>query len=135
MTKRTPSQCGRWSRGSGQRYERKIANLLKPLFPDAKRGLQSRNGTAEAPDVMNTPFYLELKHQASPNILAALNQADLARYKVTEEGTKQVDFRPPVAITNRKNCKYNHGDVVTMRFVDWLELVKTAQHNSKDVSK
>ena len=132
MTKeRTPSQIGKWSRGSGQRHERKIANLMKPLFPDAKRGLQSRGGTAEAPDVTNTPFFIECKHRASPNILAALNQADLARYEVTEKGTKQVDFRPPVAITNRKNCKYNHGDVVTMRFADWLELVERAEKDYK----
>lgn len=127
MTKRTPSQRGRSSRVCGQTHERKIANALKHLFPGARRGYQVRGGTSKAPDVDGTPFYIECKHRKQPNILAALTQADLARYKVTEEGTKQVDFRPPVAITNKKFDKRGHGDVVTMRFGDWLDLVERAE--------
>ena len=126
MTK-TPSQRGKANRACGQRHERAVKTKLQALFPEAKRSIQSRGGTADAQDVEGTPFAIECKHQMSPNILAALAQADLARYTVTEAGTKLTDSRPPVAITRRKKGKYYQGkDVVTMRFDDWLELVRKA---------
>ena len=127
MTERTPSQRGKANRSCGQRHERAVKDKLKELFPEAKRSIQSRGGTADAQDVEGTPFAVECKHQISPNILAALAQADLASYTVTEEGTKLTDPRPPVAITRRKKSKHYQGkDIVTMKFEDWIDLVKKA---------
>ncbi len=124
---KTKSQIGKSSRRCGQTHERAVKNKLKELFPEAQRSIQSRGGTADAQDVEGTPFAIECKHQKLPNILAALAQADLARYTVTEEATTLTDNRPPVAITRRKTGKYYRGkDIVTMKFEDWFELVKRA---------
>jgi len=128
MAKRTPSQRGKTNRTSGHTMERQTAILLRDTFPDAKRGYQSRGGTSAAPDVDGTPFYIECKHELLPNIPKALMQAELGRYKVSEEGTKIVDKRPPVAITKRKKAgPYKGKRLVTMRFEDWLELVARAE--------
>lgn len=42
VKERTASQKGRHSRTKGHSYEREIVNKLKPLFPNAKRHLESQ---------------------------------------------------------------------------------------------
>lgn len=44
----------------GKRFERQVANLFKPYFPNAKRGLQYQ-ADEYVPDVVNTRFYIECK--------------------------------------------------------------------------
>lgn len=52
-------------RKKGHDFERWVAaELRKAGYPDAKRGFQTRGGTAEAADVEGTPFYIECKHRA-----------------------------------------------------------------------
>jgi hypothetical protein len=61
-------------RTKGHTFERQIANELKEIFPNARRGLQYRDG-GECPDVEGTPFHIECKRGKKPNPRAALAQA------------------------------------------------------------
>lgn len=61
-TQTDASKRGRRSRNKGRAFEQLVARKLRAHFPAAKRGFQSRGGTAEAPDVTGTPFYVECKH-------------------------------------------------------------------------
>ena len=55
----TRSAKAKTSNAKGKSFEREVANLFKPLFPNAKRSFgQARNG-AESPDVVGTPFWIE----------------------------------------------------------------------------
>jgi len=112
---------GRSSRVKGHGYERKIATLFRKFFPNAKRGFQTRGGTAEAPDVDGTPFYIECKRQKNNcSLPAALKQAEAGQYVVTDEGTTRRDLRPPVAI-----CKNDRErDMVAMYLDDFMKLVE-----------
>ena len=69
---------GKFSRDKGKRGERATANELRDVFPDLsiKRGLQSRDGGAEVPDVVGIPgLHIEVKTGKLPNPRAALAQA------------------------------------------------------------
>lgn len=89
-----------------------MAERLRHLWPDARRGLgQARTG-AEAPDVDGSPWWVQTKHGARPNIPAAMRQA-------ARDATAAHDDRPPVAIT-----RANRGPVlVTVRLEDWLDVM------------
>lgn len=99
---------GKASRTKGHNFERKVANALKPIWPGAVRGTQTRGGTSQEPDVDGTPYYIECKKGKRTNIKAALKQA--------LDGS---DGRPPVAISqdDRKPI------IVSMYFDDWYALV------------
>lgn len=100
---------GRASRDKGKRGEREVAKRLRPLFPGARRGIQSRGGGAEAADVVVPHLHVEVKLGASPNIRAALAQAI-------------ADSKPglwPVAYTRRDREDW----IVTMRAEDFEELL------------
>ena len=112
---------GRASRLKGHNWERKVANIFKPIFPDAKRGFQTRGGTAEEPDVKGTPFYIECKRMKRCNEIAALRQAETALYEETECGTRRVDDRIPLA-----DCKSDRQKAtVTMYLEDFLPLIRS----------
>jgi hypothetical protein len=100
---------GARSRTKGKVGEREVANRLKAIFPDAKRGIQSRGGGAEIADVIVPHLHVEVKRQRLPNPVAALAQA-------------VADAKPglwPVAYTRR-----DHGEwLVTMRADDFEELL------------
>ena len=104
---------GKLSQRKGADFERWAANALRTVWPNAKRGLVQRRDASEGADVENTgPFWIECKHQAHPNIDAAVTQAEKA-----SAGTGQW-----VAAITRKTG----GQVlVTMTLDDWLELVGT----------
>lgn len=109
LTLEEKSKLGRKSRRKGQNFERLIANELKQLWPEAKRGLQSRGGTKEVPDIENTPFYFELKHGNTTYPKKALEQAREAS-----------DGRTPIAITRDTNGPI----LVTMDFEEFMSLHK-----------
>lgn len=71
---------GKFSRDKGKRGEREYANLIKPFFPDARRGAsQSRSGS-DAPDVVaGANFWHECKIGKRTNPKAALEQASEAK--------------------------------------------------------
>jgi hypothetical protein len=93
---------------------------MRDLFPDAKRGYQTRGGTKEAPDVDGTPFYIECKKGKRTNIKAAYRQAESAAMAAHHANRRSI--RPPVAITQ------DDRDVilVTMDLAEWKALVKRA---------
>ena len=70
---RTNAQRGRYARCRGQVAERKVAIWLRQWFPDTKRGLQSRDGS-ECPDVIGTPFWIEVKARKKMPSLNQINK-------------------------------------------------------------
>ena len=104
---------GASSRRKGHSFEREIARLFRGLFPQARRGIQTRDGGGEAADVVIPFFHLELKRQIRCNIKAALRQA-------AEECSAG---KVPVAI-----CRDDYeAATVTMRLDDFMDLVKEAK--------
>jgi len=100
---------GAHSKRKGKAGEREVAAQLRHIWPDARRGIQSRGGGAEIPDVEVPCFHVEVKRQSRPNIPAAVRQA-------------MADAAPgkwPVAWTRADRGEW----LVTMRAEDWLELV------------
>lgn len=100
------------SRRKGADFEREIAERLRVLWPDARRGLGQARSGADAPDVDGAPWWVQCKHGARPNIPAAMRQA-------ARDATAAHDERPPVAIT-----RANRGPVlVSMRLEEWLDVM------------
>jgi len=65
---------GKAERTKGHNFERLVANIFKPYFGGARRGIQYRDGS-DAPDVVEAPWWIECKHQKNVSIKAALRQA------------------------------------------------------------
>lgn len=78
----------RYSRTKGATFERAVANRMREVWPDAKRGFQSRG--AEAPDVDGTPWWVECKADEKIAPRAALSQ-----------GRRDTDGRPVVVVLKR----------------------------------
>lgn len=105
------SRRGRRSREKGRVFERLVAKLLRAVWPDAKRGFQSRSGK-DGCDVEHTPYWLELKCGQRVNVRAAMRQALAA-----------TDGRPVVVVSRE-----DRGEIlVTMKFEDWRELAVWAE--------
>lgn len=82
---------GKASRAKGHGYERDVANYLKPIYPNAKRGLQGRDG-AEACDVEGTPLFIECKrHRKITGPLALYRKA-------CEDAASDPEQRPAVMV-------------------------------------
>lgn len=92
-------------RRKGKRVEREIAERLRSVFPDAKRGFQSRSGRDDC-DVAGTPYWVEVKGGKCPNPRAALRQA-----------IEDTDGRPPLVVVQDDRCE----PFVVMRLSDWLD--------------
>lgn len=98
------------SRRKGHNFERLIAAELRDNFPQARRGLQSRDGGA-APDVAGVPgIWIECKRSRRPNIPAAIRQAQAASAPrcVLIAAVTKADGEEPL---------------VTMPWRDWKELL------------
>jgi hypothetical protein len=96
---------GLYQRMKGKRVERAVAELIRRVFPDAKRGFQSRAGTDQC-DIEGTPYWFEIKGGKCPNPRAALKQA-----------IEDTDGRTPVVVVKDDRCE----PFVVMRLSDWLE--------------
>lgn len=66
---------GSHQRDKGKRGEREAALVWRDIYPDAKRGLQSRTGT-DAPDIEGTPWWIEVKTYARHAALRFLERAE-----------------------------------------------------------
>jgi len=66
---------GKRSRTKGIVWEREVARRLRAIYPEARRGAQSRTGS-DAPDVMGLPWHVECKCGVKPNPRAAMEQAE-----------------------------------------------------------
>lgn len=101
---------GKLRRRKGRAYEQQVARDCRAAGLDARRGLQSRDGS-EAPDVVADPLSIECKHGKRPNVVAALMQA--------QENANKGTY--PVAV-----CKQDGCDAVAVLFwSDLLEIVAT----------
>lgn len=91
--KRTRSQNGRRSRAKGHAFEREVAAAFRPVAPDAERCIaQTRTAAREGCDVEGTPFWIECKVGARPNVLDAMRQATRDRGE---------DTRPVLVVAKR----------------------------------
>lgn len=112
---------GASQRRKGHDWEREVARRFRELYPEACRGYQTRGGTAEEPDCKGTPFFIECKVGAMPNLKNALVQAN--------EGMKQRmlkgdSAKPPIAV-----CKWDRGPaIVGMYLEDFLALIRLSRH-------
>ena len=98
------------SRQKGKRGEREIVAALKPIFPEARRGYQYRDG-AEVADVVNTgPWWVEAKLGNSHSPHAALKQAVLASAK---------SGLTPVAICRRDR----EEAIAVLRLGDFIKMI------------
>ena len=68
---------GKSQRRKGQRGERETAILWRSVYPDARRGSQSRSGR-DAADVEGTPLWVECKTLARIAAMRHLEQAEAA---------------------------------------------------------
>ena len=100
-------------RRKGHDSERWVARQLREIEPSVKRGLQSRGGTAEEPDVHFPGLHIECKCQKRPDAWAALKQA--------AEAAAGTDV--PVAICKRSGTE----PVVTMHFADWVAMLRKSR--------
>jgi hypothetical protein len=103
---------GRASRRKGHDWERDVAELLRPIWPNAKRGLgQARE--ASVCDVEGTPCWIECKVGAQVSIMAAMKQA-------LHDGKKANDNRIPLVIAKRDR----EEPIVTMQLGAFLHLIR-----------
>ena len=100
------------SRDKGKRGEREIVALLRDLYPDARRGFQSRQGDDEA-DVECTPWWIEVKRV----------KAQETPRKAMAQAVAATDGRVPVVFSRRDNSDW----LVTMRVSDWLDVVRRGE--------
>lgn len=106
---------GKSQRTKGHNEERAVARDLREIYPDAKRGYQTRGGTAEAPDVDGTPWFWECKVGQRPNPRRALLQA-----------TAATDGRVPVASTKVDR----QPRMVSLWYDDWLVICRELERLS-----
>ncbi len=112
---------GKSQRTKGAAFERLVANLLKPLWAEARRGLVQSRAAGEDSDVTGTPFWIECKAHRQVSIPAAYAQATAAK-------AQRADPRPALVVS-----KNDRGEVLaTMSLADWMQLVERAQ-DQRDV--
>jgi len=112
------AKIGRRSRQKGAQGERDVANMLKPIYPEAARGglLQSQYGKdSNACDVEHTPWFIEVKRGARPNIQGAMDQANDA-----------TDGRPPLVITRKDRGQWL-ATLELDRFIHIIKILKEYQ--------
>lgn len=111
---------GARSRRKGASYERELANRWRDsgLYPDAERGIGQARSGGDVPDVTGTPWWVEAKCQARPNVFAALEQA--------EEAT---DGRAPIVVACRRvaGAPSKASTVVAMRLEVFEALVRSVR--------
>ncbi len=108
-------------RTKGHGFERYVANKLKHLFPDARRGIdQTQAGTQ--PDVEGTPFWVEAKHWAAPP----------SPWKVFQQAVDKMavvgDCRPPLIVV-RRTRGFTYW---ALKEEDFLALLEKAYATSQD---
>jgi hypothetical protein len=106
---------GAASRRKGHDWEREVAQRMREVFGEAKRGLSQARGGAEGADVEvpeEAGLWIECKAGKRVNMTAALEQA------LRAIGTQRVAM--PVAICRQDRC----DPTATMYLGDWEDLVR-----------
>lgn len=119
MTVVNKSKQGKTSRRKGRDYQARLAKRFRDngTFTNASstHSAQSRRQGYKPPDIEGTPYWIECKHQKSPDILGSLKQAE-------QEATTASDQRPAIAIIKHHG---ERGDpIVVMRLKDFERLVQ-----------
>ena len=138
---RNPSQIGRYARTKGARFEREVAEALRVLFPEAKRGIGQTRCAGEVPDVSGTPLWIEAKFRKKFSILDAMAQAERAAAMNTQTPKHSVViWRKLRARSLSVACRLElliqlwtlqplrlaggPSTMVHLEFEDWLSLVR-----------
>jgi len=104
---------GKSQREKGKRGERELAGLLREYGYDCRRGQQYCGASGDA-DVVGLPgIHIECKRVEKLNLLDAVSQA-------VRDAVKGL---LPAVFHRKDRCEW----LVTMRFVDWMELYKEAE--------
>lgn len=99
---------GKMSRTKGHGYERAIANKLKPIYPEAKRHLESQAQEALGYDLDNTgPFLIQCK-----------------RYKQYAPINKIEEIKPSKGIHALITKADRKPDIICLYLDDFLEILK-----------
>ncbi len=107
---------GRSSRNRGKDYERNCAKALQAVYPTAARLFgQARRGS-DAPDVGNTPFWIECGTGSTQAIRAKLNQG--LRDSATSENLRYVN-KPVLAMIRTANGEH----IVAMKRSEFIDLL------------
>jgi hypothetical protein len=125
------AKTGRRSRDKGGRYEREIAEALRPLFPRAVRGVGQARASGEIPDVKGTPFWTECKHRQALNVTEALDQAatELTVYR-SNGGTTRYLCPLLVARLDTKAAFTQRKDIAVLLLEDFLSLLRWAHDDA-----
>lgn len=111
--KRTPSQIGKTNRRKGHQFERDIAILLRPLFPNAERELEYQKSSANGVDLKNTGRYkIQAKFKQK-----YVNPGTIEEIKISSSGDV------PVLLTK----KAKGPTLAVLYFQDLLVLMKRAE--------
>ena len=109
---------GASQRRKGHGFEREVASLLRPVYPNATRGLQYKMDRP-VPDVDNTDYWVECKVGAAPNIRAAFRQSEADKATAS-------DLRPIIVVTKKDHEKA----VASMYLDDFLALLNKVPRRS-----
>jgi len=113
------AKVGRRSRQKGAQGERDVANELRVVYPEAARGglLQTQFGRgSNACDVEHTPWWVEVKRGARPNIQGAYEQANT-----------ETDGRPPLVVSRKDRSVW----LATMTLDRFIHLIRIIQEYQK----
>ena len=94
----------------GAVFERKVAKLLSHIWPQARRGIQYRDGGKEASDIIGTPYHIECSH-GGESIWAKWKQVQKDCYEASDRCN-----RIHIVIKKRNRDE----PVVLMRLEDWI---------------
>ncbi len=110
---------GKRSRDKGARFERAIANQLKPIYPKAVRGVGQTQAGCNGSDVEGTPWWIECKARKVTNIEGAFAQALDAKEQAEDE-------RPVLVITK----KDREPKKATLLLSDFIQLIEQKEPES-----
>ena len=107
----------KFSREKGKRFERYVASLFRKNGFSAYRTAQFKGNSGKAGDVEGIPgIHLECKHQEHMNLYTWMDQS-------IRDAEAEAEGSLPVVVhkANRRST------LVTMRFDDWVKLLKSSQ--------
>ena len=104
---------GRFSRNKGARFERAIANKLKPIYPKAVRGVGQTQSGANGSDVEGTPWWIECKAQKKTNIEGAFAQA--------QEAKDQGEDARPILVVSKRDREPTKATLLLDELLDLLD--------------
>ena len=102
---------GRASRAKGASFERKVAEIFREIYPEARRGYQRRSGSDE-PDVAGTPWWVECKvGKGTPQV-----------YRAWWQAMEATDGRACMVVSKQDRTEI----LVTLQLADLMALLERA---------